>query len=122
MKKILAFCIICLLAGCNIYKKNYDYRVVIKNTGEFELEDVSITSQKGLLHETGYVVKGAHAGLGAPQSTPPNDIYTIILKREDGFTEKHIVDLRDKVEKGFKGWLIFTINDRNEIGYLLEDK
>jgi len=52
-----------------------------------------MSSQKGFWFFTGKVTKGLSAGFGRPQSTPPNDIYTIILNREDSTKVKRVLDL-----------------------------
>lgn len=111
-----------ILTGCGTMKVYYDYSVRAENVGEIELQDVEITSKNGFWFGTGYVIKGTSAGIGSPQPTPPNDIYTIALKRADGTTVTHTIDMRDKVEKGFRGWVIFTVNDKNEVGYKLKEK
>ena len=121
-KKIVFLIFILLLTGCLMQKVHYDYSVNVKNIGENKLQDVSIKSQKGFWHETGHVVKGAVKGIGSPQITPPNDIYTITVKREDGATVEYTLDLRSEINKSFRGWLTFTVNDNNTIGYEIDKK
>ena len=111
---------IVILFGCSIGKGYYGYRVHVKNVGTHELRDVEIESQKGFWFGTGYLGGGALAGIGRPQQAPPNDIFTIILKREDGTEAKHIMDLREIVEKGFRGRILIIINDNNELKYELQ--
>ena len=72
MKKIIVSLIFSLLlTGCLMQRVHYDYSVNVKNIGEDKLQDVSIKSQKGFWHGTGYVVKGATAGIGSPPRSCP---------------------------------------------------
>jgi len=99
----------------------YGYIVDVKNDGMSKLHDVEIESRKGFLFRTGYLIPGAVAGIGRPQPAPPNDVYTIILKREDGTEVKQIMDLRDKVEKDFRGRIVIIVYDNNELKYELQN-
>ncbi len=117
---VLSLAFLPIVFGCSMGKVYYDYIVDVKNVGVQKFHDVEIESQQGFWFRTGYLVGGSVAGIGSPQPAPPNDIFTIILKREDGKKTEQVIDLRDKVEKGYRGRLLFIVNDDNELKYELQ--
>ena len=80
----------------------------------------NITSDKGFWHRTGYLPKGAVKTLAGLKPVPPNGIYTIVIERMNKEMFESVVDLHDKVEKGFRGDIIFLIDDDNNISYALK--
>ena len=107
--------------GCAMYKTYYDYSIIAKNVGERQIKDVEITSINGFWHETGYLSKGASKGIIGPQSVAPDSTYTIIIERKDQQASKHVIDLRDKIEKSFNGDIIVLIDDGNIVSYELKN-
>ena len=116
---VIVIMFVCLI-GCGMYKVYYDYDIGAKNTGEAMLRDVIITSDRGFWHETGYLNIGATKTLGGLKPVPPNSIYTIVVERMDNKKTKSVVDLHDKIEKGFRGEIVFLVGDNNHISYRLE--
>jgi hypothetical protein len=108
--------------GCTIMKVYYDYEMDVRNHGLLDLQDVGVTSEKGFRFDFGYVSKGAIASLGSPQPTQPNDIYTLTLEYVDGSKAEKIVDLREKIKTGYKGIILFIINENNELVYELKER
>jgi len=106
--------------GCGMYKIYYDYDVSAKNIGEIMLRDVCITSENGFWHRTGYLPKGAVKTLAGLKSVPPNSVYTIVIERINKEKFENIVDLHDKVRKGFRGDIVFFVDDNNHVTYGLE--
>ena len=106
--------------GCTTLRWSYNYSIVAENVGTTTLNDFEMSSQKGFWFFAGDVTKGSSAGVGRPQVTPPNDIYTIILTREDSTKVKRVLDLREKISRSFQGWLTFTIDDNNNIGFKIK--
>ena len=105
--------------GCGMYKIYYDYDVSAQNIGEIMLRDVIITSDKGFWHATGYLSNGAVKTLAGLKSVPPNSVYTIVIERMNKEMFESVVDLHDIVGKGFRGDVVFLIDDNNHVTYAL---
>jgi len=118
-RSVVLFLFLCL-SGCGMYKVYYDYDVSVKNIGETKLRDVVITSDKGFWHSTGYLNGDATKTLAGLKSVPPNSVYTIVIERNNREEFENIVDLHDKVRKGFRGDIIFFVDDNNHVTYGLE--
>ena len=104
MKNISLFIIMFMfLNGCAMYKVYYAYNVSAKNAGERKLRDIIITSNKGFWHATGYLNKGAVKTLGGLKPVPPNGNYTIVVQNLEKERHTSVVDLQDKIAKGFRG-------------------
>lgn len=108
------------IIGCVVNKTSYDYNISAKNIGETKLRNVTITSDKGLWHGTGYLNKGAVKTLGGYKSWPPNGVYTIVVETMDKQASKAVVDLQDKIEKDFRGEIVFLVDEKNNLSYTLE--
>lgn len=119
-KKTIILIFVMVLNGCSVFKVHYNYSVNAKNIGQGMIRDVEITSSSGFWHETGYLSKNAMKGLGGPQSVPPNDKYTIVIKRNGQKTTKKVIDFKDKIKWNFEGDIIFVIDDFNDIAYELK--
>ncbi len=106
--------------GCGMYKIYYDYDVSAQNIGEIMLRDVIITSDKGFWHATGYLSNGSVKTLAGLKAVPPNGVYTIVIERMNKEIFESDVDLNDKLGKGFRGDVVFLIDDNNHVTYVLK--
>lgn len=108
------------LSGCAMYKVYYDYNVSVKNIGSEKLRDVTITSDKDFWHRTGYLPKSAVKTLGGLKSVPPNGVYTIVVLTMNKEMHESLVDLHNKVKKGFRGEIVFLVDKDYHVTYELD--
>jgi hypothetical protein len=121
MKKILLSHIIFMcLIGCAMYKVYYAYNVSAKNAGERKLRDIIITSDIGFWHATGYLNKGAEKTLGGLKPVPPNGIYSIVVENLEKERHTSVIDLHNKIKKGFRGEIVFLVDKDYHVTYELE--
>lgn len=112
---IVSLAFMFIVGGCSMVNTYYGYSVHVKNIGSRDFDDVEIESQQGFWFRSGYLIKDSHAAIASPQSAPPNDIFLFVIKEEGGSEIKRTIDMRDKVERSFRGELYFIIDDNNNI-------
>ena len=108
------------ISGCAMFNVYYAYNVSAKNIGELKLRDVIITSDKEFWHATGYLNKGATKTLGGLKPVPPNGIYTIVVQDMNKDRYSTIIDLHDKIGKGFRGEIVFLVDENYHVSYQLK--
>ena len=103
-----------------MFKVYYAYNVSAKNIGETKLRDVIITSDIGFWHATGYLSKGAVKTLGGLKRVPPNGKYTIVVERMNKEKFQDVVDLHSDIGKGFRGEIVFLVDESGHVTYELD--
>ena len=121
MRKLLTVMLVFMLFnGCAMFNVYYAYNVSAKNIGESLLRDVIITSDKDFWHATGYLNKGATKTLGGLKPVPPNGIYTIVVQDMNKDRYSTIIDLHNKIGKGFRGEIVFLVDENYHVSYQLK--
>jgi hypothetical protein len=122
MRNLLTISILSmLLTGCVCgFGASYSYNVAVKNAGQQEIWCSFLGSSKGMAHRPGRLTAGATASISGPFKYPSAAIWTVTWKTADGQEISKKLDLTDKLPKGFKGHLIFTISAKNDLGYVTE--
>lgn len=105
-----------LFAGCAAY--NYD--LAVKNVGTSEVWCSSVTSFRGMAHEPGRLIPGAAKTIAGPFRVPYRDHWTVSWRTASGREVTRNLDLKHKRPAPFEGRLVFTIDDRERLGFFTE--
>jgi hypothetical protein len=97
------------LCGCQVLAREYHYRVVLVNLSTEVIPESRVLESTDTYRYGGGVVPvsgySAHAG---PMETAPNDIFTLRWKDGQGRDHEQKFDLRKRVERSFKGEIVFV--------------
>jgi hypothetical protein len=109
---IVVFSLVTLL---NCGPRLYDFSFELgNNRADGELA-MLIKSKQGFHIPSNHIIAKTWATYHGPFKYPPNDLYTISWTNESGGEYSALVDLRTAVTKKFKGYLIFKIDDANNL-------
>jgi len=97
------------LSCCQMIAHDYHYRIVQVNLSQKEIPETQVVDSTdtyryggGVLIASGY---SAHAG---PMNTPPDDVFILRWKDDQGKAHEQKFDLRDRVKRNFKGEIVFV--------------
>ena len=102
------------LSGCK--SSGYEYTLVVENMRSHGWTDFLIQSSDGL--KIPFAVNaGTWKTYNASFSSPPNAVYLVSWVNEKGNEYYANVDLRNRMQKNFNGYIYFTLDEQNVLNY-----
>lgn len=95
----------------------YDYRFELNNNRESGECAMLLKSKKGSHLQSNHIMAKTWKTYHGPFKYPPNDLYSLYWVDENGDQYSAEADLRDIISKDFKGYLIFKIDNKNNLIY-----
>lgn len=101
-----------LLSGGQLLARDYRYHIVIVNLSDERISDIQIfDSTQKFNYGGGYLVSLGYKSNAGPQSTPPNDVFTVRWLDAGNEARQQEFDLTKQIKTSFRGEIVFVFGE-----------
>lgn len=102
------------MGGCT-NRAYRDFSIRFENRFHQEIEKIEMRSERGAYASRDFLKPGGVSVIGLGLTYPANDIYKIEWKYSDEEIYRITMDLRNDLPEDFKGDMVFSVTEKNEL-------